>query len=117
MSDTAIAQQHRRRVLDSAKILNEESFNVWGKPYGKAANICDLSCHDKGCHKLVKVCLETISKKEFDQFLAFDGCRDEPAIMQIFFWHQGEQRPFYRPKLRYNDPKQFIPADLQKLVK
>jgi hypothetical protein len=110
-------KQHLRRVTDkTGRILDEESQNV-GKALGKLAKVCDFSCHDKLGHKIVKVCLDTISRIDLERLLDFDGCRDDPTIIQIFFWRNGEHRPFYRPKLRYNCPKQTIPAELQKLVK
>jgi len=116
MPEPAILQTMRRLKEKTWPILNEESDYV-GSARGKAADICDIICFGKLGYRLVKVCLETISKAELDRLLHFNECRDPNTIIQIFFWHNHEHRPFYRAKLYYDKPNQPIPAALKKLVK
>jgi hypothetical protein len=116
MSDTAIAQQLRRLREKTWPILNKESDYV-GSARGKAADICDIICFGKLGYRLIKVCLDTISKAELDRLLNFNECRDPSTIIQIFFWHKHDHRPFYLAKLYYARPDQPISATLKKLVK
>ena len=116
MPESSVMQKLRRRKDDTLTLLNEESFNV-SVAFGKLAEVCDITCSDIMGSKLVKVCLDTISKHELNALLTYDGFRDEYTIIQVWFWRDGEHQPFYRPKLRYMRPNQTIPALLQKLVK
>ena len=116
MSESAVVTKLRRRRKDTMTLLNEESFNV-SAASGKLAEVCDITCSDIMGSKLVKVCLDTISRHELKRLLDFDGFRDEYTIIQVWFWRDGEHQPFYRPKLRYMRPGQTIPALLQNLVK
>ena len=117
MPDEAIKKQLRRFLDATAKLLNEESYHV-SVAYGKSSDVYDLACCDKGCWKIVKVCLDTISRHELDMLLGFnDTPYDNGTILQIFFWTAQSKKPFYRFKLFYNRPDQPIPDELQKLVK
>ena len=117
MSEDAIKRQLRGRRSDTASILDDESFNV-GEAVGKLAHVFDFIRFDKGCHKLVRVCLDYVTRQELDRILTFQDGRDESGtIIQLFFWHAGDRKPFYRPKLYYGRPRQTIPGELLKLVK
>ena len=117
MAEEAIKQFCRRCKERTAEILDEESFNV-GEARGKLARVADFTCFDKASYKIVKSCPGWITQKELDRLLAFNGSQQSAStILQIFFWRQNDQGPFYRPKLFYNQPNQPIPDDLKKLVK
>lgn len=109
-------QQFRRRRSDTARLLDDESFNV-GAAVGKMARVFDFSCMDQMGFKAVKVCLDTITTDDLERVLAWTGSSHPATMLQLIFWRTGEHRPFYRVKLFYNQPKQPIPADLKKLVK
>lgn len=117
MPDESIKRQLRRCREATANILDEESFHV-NETSGKAAVVYDFMCFDRGCWKLVKVCVESITRHELRRFLEFSGTPcDNGMVLQIFFWRKRGRHPFYRPKLAYNRPDQEIPPELQKLVK
>jgi hypothetical protein len=116
MSDDPIKQQMRRLKERTWHILDKESFHV-GEARGKATSVCDFICMDKSGYRLVKVCLQTISKIDLDRLLNFNDSRDPGTIIQIFFWKKHEHQPFHRAKLYYDRPKQAIPAPLLSLVK
>jgi hypothetical protein len=116
MSDTPIMQQLRRRKADTAQLLDDESFNV-GAAIGKMARAFDFSCMDQMGFKAVKVCLDSITPDELELALTWRGSSHPATMLQLIFWRKGGHKPFYRAKLFYNQPKQVLPAELQKLVK
>ena len=117
MGEPAVIKRIRGRIEETVVLLDDESFNV-ATTRGKFSQVFDITCKDKGCDKLVKVCEDTISQKELDDILNFNDVQlSTGTILQIFFWKKNAQRPFARPKLFYNQPDQRIPDDLQNLVK
>ena len=117
MGEPAVIKRIRGRIEETVVLLDDESFNV-ATTRGKFARVFDITCKDKGGDKLVKVCEDSISRRELDDILNFNDVQlSTGTILQIFFWRKNAQRPFARPKLFYNQPDQRIPDDLENLVK
>lgn len=118
MGEEAINKILRRIKDETEDILDGESFNVARITKGKLSGVIDFTCFDKGTLKLVKVCLDEISKKELESLLYFNDSQiSTSTILQIDFWKRQGRKPFYRAKLFYNQPNQYISEGLKRLVK
>lgn len=117
MSEEAISQKLGDYETKTWQILDRESFCV-ARAVGKLAQIAHFTCQDKISFKIIRCCYRTISRKELEDLLFFnDSPSSAPTVIQIFFWDDYGREPFYRPKLFFNQPKQVLPIELQKLVK
>ena len=116
MTDINIVQTVRRDIGKSWQLLDKESYGV-SVTRGKIARIFDIVCKDKSGDKLVKVCYQTIASAELLNLLHFnDACPNTNTIIEIHVWDDYTSKP-QRFKLFYNQPKQVLSPDLQKLVK